>query len=663
MAWWEDRPAVADKIQARKARRTSGSGPWVPEFNAGTPTLAGPGVTGRDAKLQNLERLGGLDGGGISRARTDAAARFQDIERRHLAGDTSVSAEDVERSRSEWRMNSLGHILQGMSLPDDASPRMRQLKRNYYREDGGQGSLDRPMEPAGPSPLRGSSPSYGWNRTRAQQPFYNTPRTATYGARYSPRSATPAVPYDQRTASAPIAFSGPGSVGYRGQRVDPSRTFSFDPESGQYYRAQTDFRNDLPTIDQFRPDINAVERATFQRALNRIDPYLQEQRSGISQRLANQGLAVGSEAYQNELNRFDRGRGDQLENLALSAVGAGRQEHGRLTGLAQSLRGQEFGEGMASRQFDSGEAARQFSERLTGTDFNAREAGRGFQERLASEGQFFNQGLAADQFGANQAQRRDQQGIQQQQFGDTFNAGERRFGANQAGVDRRFADSFGAQGQQFGAGLNQADRQFEADFGLRQQGQFFNQGLARDQFGLQQQGQQFGQGLARDQFGLQQQGQGFNQGLADRQFGLGQQGQFFGQGLARDQFGLQQQGQQFNQGFANRGQQFGQGLARDQFGLGQQGQFFNQGLQNRQQGFSEQQWNQQFPINSLAQILGMTNVGQPGFQQTPTYGPMPVDYTGNYRFESSRPNPFLQAIGGVASAVAPWATGFLPQPG
>ena len=38
------------------------------------------------------------------------------------------------------------------------------------------------------------------------------------------------------------------------------------------------------------------------------------------------------EAYNQELNRFDRSRGDQLENLALSSVGAGRQEQGRLFG-------------------------------------------------------------------------------------------------------------------------------------------------------------------------------------------------------------------------------------------------------------------------------------------------------------------------------------------
>ena len=63
----------------------------------------------------------------------------------------------------------------------------------------------------------------------------------------------------------------------------------------------------------------------------------------MAQRLQNQGLPVGSEAYNQELNRFDRSRGDQLENLALSSVGAGRQEQGRLFG-------QDLSSGRVQRQ-------------------------------------------------------------------------------------------------------------------------------------------------------------------------------------------------------------------------------------------------------------------------------------------------------------------------
>ena len=81
---------------------------------------------------------------------------------------------------------------------------------------------------------------------------------------------------------------------------------------------------------------------------------MEEQRSAMAQRLQNQGIPIGSEAYNKEhWTASSRSRGDALENLALSSVGAGRQEQGRL-----------FGQDFASGQFDAGEARRQFGERL-----------------------------------------------------------------------------------------------------------------------------------------------------------------------------------------------------------------------------------------------------------------------------------------------------------
>ena len=83
------------------------------------------------------------------------------------------------------------------------------------------------------------------------------------------------------------------------------------------------------------------------------------------------------------MDRFEQSSGNTLNDLALGAVGAGRQEHSRLTGLAAALQGQDFGQQLSGRQFDSGEAARKFAEVLGGTQFNAGESGRRFSEELA----------------------------------------------------------------------------------------------------------------------------------------------------------------------------------------------------------------------------------------------------------------------------------------
>lgn len=199
---------------------------------------------------------------------------------------------------------------------------------------------------------------------------------------------------------------------YQGRRVGPSQTFTapgatFANEGGQ------------------------LEEATYQRGLNRIDPYFEQQRQGLAQRLANQGLPIGSEAYNEALNRFDRSRSDALENLALSSVGAGRAEQGRL-----------FGQALAGRQFDAGEAGRGFRERLAAEGQYAGQRNQALRNMLASQSQQFGQQHALDQFGAGQQQQ-------------------------------AFQNLLAGQGQQFG-------QQFGLDqFGAQQQGQTFNQDMAR----------------------------------------------------------------------------------------------------------------------------------------------------------------------------------------
>ena len=227
-------------------------------------------------------------------------------------------------SNRQWRRPQ-----QGQQTPDSDPRRQQQPQSTGLLDRIGQ-TANSPLDFGGAPPIRDQSiiqPSTSpVNVPSAQQ--------MSYGG--------------QRVGAGPTfnMQAGPG--------VDPSQTQQFDPNSGAYFQA--------PNRD-FAGQGDSLEQATFQRGLNRIDPYLQEQRSAMAQRLQNQGLPIGSEAYNQELNRFDRSRGDTLENLALSSVGAGRQEQGRL-----------FGQDFASGQFNAGEAQRQFGERLGATSFNARRA-------------------------------------------------------------------------------------------------------------------------------------------------------------------------------------------------------------------------------------------------------------------------------------------------
>ena len=453
-------------------------------------------------------------------------------------------------------------------------------------------------------------------------PFTGPSQTSYQGQRVNPGSPVGALPdvdriapgqsYQMRggTAVDPSQLiSGPQV----GPGVDPSQTFSFDPESGQYFNAPGAQRG-LPSSDDFQGMASGLEQATFDRGLNRIDPYLQEQRSALAQRLANQGLPVGSEAYEGELNRFDRSRGNALENLALSSVGAGRQEHSRLTGLAQSLRGQEFGENLASQRFNAGEAQRRFGERFGATQFNAGEAGRGFRESLASDQNRYGQDLSSRQF---------QAGEQGRGFGERLSSNQNLFGQDLASNQfnagesaRRFSELSRGQAQQYG--INQRNRDFTAgeqarNFGQRMasEGQYFNQGLAGDQFAGNQ-------AARRDALAASEAGRNFGERFQGQQ-------SLFNQGLTRDQFNAGQGQQNFQNQFANQGLQ-GQ---NDRFLAGQQATQFNQDLAQRGLGSREMLQARQQPITDLSQILGLAGqVGQPGFQPTPQYGANPVNYAG-----------------------------------
>lgn len=92
-----------------------------------------------------------------------------------------------------------------------------------------------------------------------------------------------------------------------------------------------------------------LEQATYQRGLNLLQPQIDTARRREETRLANQGIAEGSDAWRRAWEDFDRGSQLQLENLALSSVGAGRQEQSRLAGLEQGIRQQQIGELLTER--------------------------------------------------------------------------------------------------------------------------------------------------------------------------------------------------------------------------------------------------------------------------------------------------------------------------
>lgn len=102
-------------------------------------------------------------------------------------------------------------------------------------------------------------------------------------------------------------------------------------------------------------DNEAVRNATFELGKRQLDPELKNQRDNLARELANQGIPIGSEAYNSEMNRFERSQGDQLNALSLQSQLQGIQtaeaqrtarfnEISSLLGRSQVGSGISFGE-------------------------------------------------------------------------------------------------------------------------------------------------------------------------------------------------------------------------------------------------------------------------------------------------------------------------------
>lgn len=161
-----------------------------------------------------------------------------------------------------------------------------------------------------------------------------------------PESPTPPDPLAMIDAQARANYvSQYGPTGSMEYRQDPEGRWSvhrsFSPELQGLYNQQLGLLGQPLNMD-FSADSNRVEQATFDRARSLLDPMFSQQERSLEQRLANQGLPMGGEAYSGEMNRFGTNRNEAYNRAALDAVMAGRQEQGRLFGQQLQGRQSEF---------------------------------------------------------------------------------------------------------------------------------------------------------------------------------------------------------------------------------------------------------------------------------------------------------------------------------
>lgn len=305
-----------------------------------------------------------------------------------------------------------------------------------------------------------------------------------------------------------------------------------------------------------------VQQALFER----MNPQIQQDRDALETRLAQQGIGIGSAAYNAEMDRFQRG----VNDARLAAVLNAGTEQSRLFGLGRDLGGfrnaaqqQAFGQNLAGATFANQAQAQGFGQRAQDAAF-----------QNAANQQGFGQRLAGAQFGAAEDARRVSQGLDVAGFG--------------AGEQERIAQGLAAQrAQQFG------ERLAGAEFGAGEDQRVFQAGLAGAQFGAGEQ-----ERLARGSEGRQE--QAFQQVLARGQFGQQEDTRLFGLGMDAARFGS----------------------AEDQRAFGNQNVIRDRAIQ-------EALLQRQQPMNELAALLqGAPSLNMPQGVDPGQYGIQPGDIQG-----------------------------------
>jgi hypothetical protein len=108
----------------------------------------------------------------------------------------------------------------------------------------------------------------------------------------------------------------------------------FDKRFNEIGLAQTD-RIGEHLSSPFTLDNNAVEGRIGELSRERLDPLWREREGQFDQKMANQGISPGSEAYANARRDFDTGRNDSYNSMLLDARRQAMQE--LLTGRNQPI--------------------------------------------------------------------------------------------------------------------------------------------------------------------------------------------------------------------------------------------------------------------------------------------------------------------------------------
>jgi hypothetical protein len=141
--------------------------------------------------------------------------------------------------------------------------------------------------------------------------------------------------------------------------------------------------------NDFSADARRVSDAVYGQATSRLDPQFTQQSNDMEAKLAAQGIAKGSEAYNRELDNYNRARNDAYNQANFSAIQAGGNEQSRLFGLNlqqgnfhNQAQDQQYTQNLGTGEFGNNAQTQQFQNNMAGAGFNNQAGAQQFNQDI-----------------------------------------------------------------------------------------------------------------------------------------------------------------------------------------------------------------------------------------------------------------------------------------
>ncbi len=240
------------------------------------------------------------------------------------------------------------------------------------------------------------------------------------------------------------------NLGIIQKNLDQSKIGKINATFGGGGGVQTEFADAGPITKTYNTDFSEDRRRVEDAIYSRLNPDLERGREALRTQLVNQGIGVGSEAYDREMARY----GQQENDARMQTILAGGQEQSRMVGLEadraqfeNAAQNQNYGQLADRARFANEGSALSFQQAAARAAYELQAQGQGY-DQLYGQALLNNQGIAQDygqRMGAatfGQENFRLGLAAQGQEYGQLYDrarfandAQAQRYGQNRANID------------------------------------------------------------------------------------------------------------------------------------------------------------------------------------------------------------------------------------